>query len=83
MKNGCKNYLGLEQLLLRSIFISCDSALYRLGAIIFHVYSSGNNNPIAHVLRTLIDAEKNYCQIPKEPFSIIVGTTINICHPQN
>lgn len=46
---------------------------YGIKAVICHEFKDGKINAVAHASRTLIAADKNYCQIEKEALSIILA----------
>lgn len=55
------------------IQLACDASLYRVGAVISHVFPNGEERPIAFASRTLNKAESNYAQLEREALSIVFG----------
>ena len=53
--------------------LACDASAYRVGAVISHIMTNGDEKPIAYVSHSLTKSEKNYSQIEKEALSIIFG----------
>lgn len=49
-----------------SIKVSADASNSGIGACLSHIYPDGTEKAIAHISRTLNDAEKSYSQIVKE-----------------
>ena len=54
------------------IGIACDASQYGVGIIFFHTFPDGNERPIVYAAKTLNTAQRNYAQIEKEAYLIIV-----------
>ena len=57
------------------IMVASIAYLYGVGACIQHKMTDGTIKPIAHALRALLPAEKNYSQIEKEALGIIFSVS--------
>ena len=51
--------------------VASDTSLYGVGACILHKMTDGTTKLVAHALRALLPAGKNYLQIEKEALEII------------
>ena len=58
---------------------------YRIGVVILPRFEDVMTKPVAHVLRTLLPAEKNFSQIEKESLAIVfsVKNFIDLCMEEN
>ena len=59
----------------QKIIVASDASSYVIGAYIRHKFDDGSIKPIAHVIRTLLPAEKNYFHIEKESLRIMFTVT--------
>ena len=57
------------------ILVASDASSYGVGACILHKMTDGTTQLIAHALRALYPAEKNYLQIEKEALGIITSVS--------
>ena len=55
------------------VHLAGDASAYGVGAVISHVFPSGEERPIAFASQTLSSSEKNYSQLEKEALSLIFG----------
>ena len=55
----------------KDITVASDTCNYEIIAVILHKFKNGTTKPIAHASRTLLPAERNYCQIEKKSLAII------------
>ena len=62
---------------LPSILVIFESVAsqYGIGAVIFHRFTNGDEQPVAYASRSLNLSEKNYSQMEKEGLTIIFGVT--------
>ena len=71
-----KNLIASDQVLTHydprlPVRLASDASPYGIGAVLSHVYPTGEERPIAFASRTLTQAEKGYSQIDKEALAII------------
>ena len=71
-----KNLIASNQVLTHydprlPVRLASDASPYGIGAVLSHVYPTGEERPIAFASRTLTQAEKGYSQIDKEALAII------------
>ena len=76
--NTAKEQLATSNLLThydptKPIKLAADASPYGLGAVISHVFPSGEERPIAFASRSLSKSEKNYSQIDKEALALVYG----------
>ena len=53
--------------------VASDASNDGIRVVILYKFEDGTTKPIAHVSRTLLPAERYYCQIEKESLAIIYG----------
>ncbi|KFD62491.1 hypothetical protein M514_25341 [Trichuris suis] len=57
------------------LILATDACETGVGAVLSHLFPSGEERPIAFASRTLTDAEKKYATIDKEALAIVFGVT--------
>ena len=54
------------------ITLAGDASAYGIGSVISYTLPDGSEKPIAFASRTLSPSEKNYCQLEKEAFPLVL-----------
>ncbi len=57
----------------KPIILKCDASPYGVGASLCHRMPSGEERPVAFTSRTITQAERNYSQLDRAAFSVMVG----------
>lgn len=57
------------------IGMSADASAYGVGAVLFHIFPDGTERSICYAYQKLSKCQRNYAQIEKEAYGIIVGIT--------